>query len=151
MKRISLSKPKKGSQRAEFLCCLFFQVYAEYTGMRLLVSLDPVQSSFVGNKRVECWCGVHLPVKMTDKRHLKENRRISQNRDSSCFVPAKRLTMCVHESLLAPEHWPPNARSCGWEGKAVGMITSASFFQLTVSCPWAPVPLNLKSLLQRRL
>ena len=80
------------------------QAYAEYTGMRLLVSLDPVLSSFSGNKWVECRCGVHLPVKMTDKRHLKENRRAFQNRDSSCSVPAKRLTLCGHESLLAPEH-----------------------------------------------
>lgn len=41
------------------------QAYAEYTGMRLLESLDPVLSSFTGNKWVECRCGVHLPVKMT--------------------------------------------------------------------------------------
>lgn len=150
MKRISLNKPKKGSQWAEFLCRLFFQAYAEYTGMRLLVSLDPVLSSFSGNKWVECRCGVHLPVKMTDKRHLKENRRAFQNRDSSCSVPAKRLTLCGHESLLAPEHWLLMPATVGERAGQLARLLLQAFFNW-LPCPWAPVPLNLNSLLQQRL
>lgn len=44
-----------------------------------------------------------------------------------------------------------NTCTCREKGRAAGIPTSASFFELTAPYPWAPVSLNLKSLIQGRL
>lgn len=68
------------------------------------MSLDPVLSSFAGNKWVECRCGVHPAVKLTDKRYEGEREGLPELRFILLCGRARRLTMCGHESLLALEH-----------------------------------------------